>query len=154
MTTTTKDTNKVFSNNKQPWNSDHEKLKSSKFLLTKPIVAVPPMKRKHDNYNQDKAQNSVRKTPKTTANLFVSQRNQLLDTNKMQQAFPKPSGENVNLNRKVAQIKPFNMIDDQVIDLTSNKTMSLEESDTKAGNISYTHDKKPLVKCKLEFLTF
>ena len=54
----------------------------------------------------------------------------MLETNVIQQVLPKPSGKAIS-NRKLAQIKPFNMIVDKPQDLKDNEKKSMQESDKK-----------------------
>ena len=54
----------------------------------------------------------------------------MLETNVIQQVLPKPSGKAIS-NRKLAQIKPFNMIVDKPQDLKDTEKKSMQESDKK-----------------------
>ena len=62
--------------------------------------------------------------------------------------FPKPSGQTAFLNKKVAQIRPYNVLNDRMLDISVNKNKILHESVNKTDFKPYTNDEKQLIKSK------
>ena len=151
MTKTRKDINGIVSDDKQIFKFKQEKIISPKFLPTKPIVAVSPIKRatSKDNYKQTKVNNPAYGFPNLPDNCFRQMSKELIETKTEQKVFLKPSGQTAILNRKVAQIRPYNVLNDRMLDITVNKNKILHRSVNKTDFKPLLHDKKQLIKSTL-----
>ena len=148
MNKTTKDMNGIISNNKQLLKHKQEKSISPKFLSTKPIIAVSPVRRatSQDNYKQTKFKNPAYGLLNLPDNCFRQMSKEFLESNTEQKVFPNPSGQTAILNRKVAQIRPYNVLNDRMLDISVNKNKLLHESVNKTEIEPYIHDEKQLIK--------
>ena len=148
MNKTTKDINGIVSNKREILKLKQEKT-SPKFLPTKPIVAVSPIKRAttQDNYKQTKVYNPAYGFPNLPDNCFRQMSKELIETNTEQKVFPKPSGQTAILNRKVAQIRPYNVLNDRMLDISVNKNKLPHISGNKTEFKPCIHDEKQLTKC-------
>ena len=79
---------------------------------------------------------------------YFAKKNQFLETKVKQDVFPNPSGETA-LNRKIAQLKPFNVILDKSHDLKVVKKKSVDKSSKKTYCNSKRNDENSSIKSKL-----
>ena len=129
--------NKVFSKSKITWNS--ATFGSQNFSPVKPIASVTPMKRVKTQ--EDIAKDRIKSTTAFVVNhpqiknckkpVVMKNKEQPIETDTRQKTFLKPSGEtSAWKRRKLTQVEPSYILDDQPTDLTVNKKMFLPEIKT------------------------
>ena len=126
----------LVSDKSEMWNINCEAFRSSNCCPTiKPVVVVPPTKR--IKKTEDLAQHE---TATTIIKPFSDEVKQMKKFEKVAQPFvikncaepymrqgifPKPLGETFIFKRKIAQVEPFNIFDDEPLDLSVNKKKPL-----------------------------
>ena len=133
---------KLVSDKNKIWNTNCETFRSPNCSPTvKPVVIVPPTKRikKTEHFPQHNTTTTIikpfsdevkqiKKLEKLTQPFVI---NKCTEPYKQQGMFPKLLGETFVLKRKVAQVEPFNIFDDQPLDLSMKKKKSQFELNVK-----------------------
>ena len=111
--------NEVVSTNKQSWTVNQQIFRSPDSSPTRPIVVVSPTKRV--NNQEVKVTSLATPTFQNATRIsysekpaFAENRMTFLETTARSEIF---SGSS-NLKRKIAQVEPFNILDDQPLDLS------------------------------------